>query len=109
MLRNQFYRETIPRYLESLDNTEEGSGIASKTGSLDASRSDVALVAGKSGPIVMAIYTYNNADQGWSVDNEGELAIAKIAKAVVQAWSPDGINGAGLRPGLGLNSAAHGR
>ncbi len=106
MLRNQFYRDTIPRYLESLDSTEEGSGIASKTGSLNATRSDVALIAGKSGPIVLAVYTYDNADKGWSVDNEGEVAIAKIAKAVVTAWSPQGIDGKLLVPGLGLRDAA---
>jgi beta-lactamase class A len=105
MLRNQFYRDTIPRYLETLDNTEKGSGIASKTGSLDATRSDVAIIAAKSGPIVLAVYTYDNADKGWSVDNEGEVAIAKIAQAVVQAWSPTGIDGKSLTSGLGLRSA----
>lgn len=102
MLRNQFYRDTVPRYLEAPDSTEEGSGIASKTGSLDATRSDVAVIAGKSGPIVLAVYTYDNADKGWSVDNEGEVAIAKIAKAVVTAWSPQGIDGKLLVPELGL-------
>ena len=102
MLRNQFYRDTIPRYLETLDNTEEGSGIASKTGSLNATRSDVGIVAGKTGPIVLAVYTYDNTDHGWSVDNEGEVAIAKIAKAIVTAWSPTGIDGKSLTPGLGL-------
>ena len=102
MLRNQFYRDTIPRYLESLDSTEEGSGIASKTGSLNATRSDVAIIAAKTGPIVLAVYTYDNTDKGWSVDNEGEVTIAKIAKAIVTAWSPSGIDGKTLVPGLGL-------
>ena len=102
MLRNQFYRGTIPRYLEKLDNTAQGSGIASKTGSLDATRSDVAIVAGKSGPMVLAIYTYDNADKSWTADNEGERAIASIAKAIVEAWSPAGIDGKSLVPGLGL-------
>lgn len=102
MLRNQFYRDTVPRYLETLDNTEEGSGIASKTGSLNATRSDVAIIAAKSGPIVLAVYTYDNADKGWSVDNEGEVTVAKIAKAIVTAWSPQGIDGKTLVPGLGL-------
>ena len=106
MLRNQFYRDTIPRYLETLDNTEEGSGIASKTGSLNATRSDVAIVAGKTGPIVLAVYTYENKDQGWSVDNEAERAIASIAKAIVDAWSPGGIDGKSLVPGLGLRPAS---
>lgn len=106
MLRNQFYRDTIPRYLESLDSTEQGSGIASKTGSLDATRSDVAIVAGKAGPIVLAIYSYDNADKSWSVDNEGEVTVAKIAKAIVTAWSPTGIDGKQLVPGLGLRAGA---
>ena len=102
MLRNQFYRETIPRYLEALDSTDSPSGIASKTGSLDATRSDVAIVSGKSGPIVLAVYTYDNADQGWSVDNAGEVLIANIARVIVTAWSPAGIDGHNLVPGLTL-------
>lgn len=102
MLRNQFYRETIPRYLEKLDTTETGGGTASKTGSLNAVRVDVAIVAGKTGPMVLSIFTYENEDKGWTVDNEGEVTIAKLAKAIVDAWSPAGIDGKTLVPGLGL-------
>ena len=102
MLRNQFYRDTIPRYLEKLDSTETGSGIASKTGSLNAVRADVAIVAGKTGPMVLSVFTYDNEDKGWTADNEGELTIAKMAKAIVDAWSPDGIDGKTLVPGLVL-------
>jgi len=93
MLRKQFYRDTIPRYLEKLDSSETGSGIASKTGSLDAVRADVAIVAGKSGPMVLSIFTYDNTDHSWTVDNEGEVTIAKLARAIVEAWSPEGIDG----------------
>jgi beta-lactamase class A len=106
MLRNQFYRETIPRYLEKLDSTETGSGTASKTGSLNAVRADVAVVAGKTGPMVLSIFTYENVDTGWTVDNEGEVTIAKLAKAIVEAWSPAGIDGKSLVPGLGLPPAS---
>ncbi len=102
MLRNQFYRETIPRYLETVDSSESGTAIASKTGSLNAVRNDVAIVAGKSGPIVLSIFTYDNIDHGWTVDNEGEVTIAKLAKAIVNAWSPQGIDGRTLVPGLAL-------
>jgi len=105
MLRNQFYRDTIPRYLEKLDATETGSGTASKTGSLNAVRADVAIVAGKTGPMVLSIFTYENADTGWTADNEGELTIAKMAKAIVEAWSPTGIDGKTLVPGLSLPPA----
>jgi beta-lactamase class A len=102
MLRNQFYRDTIPRYLEKLDSTETGSGTASKTGSLNAVRADVAIVAGKTGPMVLSVFTYDNVDTGWMVDNEGEVTIAKMAKAILEAWSPDGIDGKTLVPGLAL-------
>jgi len=106
MLRNQFYRDTIPRYLEKLDSSEDGSAIASKTGSLNAVRNDVGIVAGKTGPILISIFTYENEDQSWTVDNEGELTVAKMAKAIVDAWSPEGLDGKLLVPGLGLGSAA---
>ena len=107
MLRNQFYRDTIPRYLEKLDATEDGSGTASKTGSLNAVRNDVAIVAGKDGPMVISIFTYENQDHGWTADNEGELTIGKMAKAIVDAWSPGGLDGKILVPGLGLERESH--
>jgi beta-lactamase class A len=106
MLRNQFYRDTIPRYLEKLDSTETGSGTASKTGSLNAVRADVAIVAGRGGPMVLSIFTYDNVDMGWTADNEGELTIARLARAIVEAWSPAGIDGKTLVPGLGLELAS---
>ncbi len=102
MLKNQFYRETIPRYLEAQDNTENGTAIASKTGSLDAVRNDVAIVSGKSGPMVLSIFTYANKDHGWTVDNEAEVSIAKLGKLIVDTWSPAGLDGKNLVPGLGL-------
>jgi len=107
MLKNQFYRETIPRYLEKIDSSETGTAIASKTGSLNAERSDVAIVAGKDGPMVLAIFTYENADHGWTVDNEGEMTIAKLAEVIVKDWSPAGIDGKTLVPGLALAENSH--
>jgi len=99
MLKSQFYRETIPRYLPGGGD----QSVASKTGSLNAVRNDVAIVAGKSGPMVLSIFTYDNADQSWTVDNEGEMTIAKLAKAIVGAWSPEGLDSKRLVPGLGLD------
>ena len=102
MLKNQFYRETIPRYLETVDTSETGTAIASKTGSLDAVRADVAIVMGKSGPLILSIFTYANRDHGWTVDNEAEVTIAKLGKLIVNTWSPSGIDGKDHVPGLGL-------
>jgi beta-lactamase class A len=104
MLKNQFYRETIPRYLETVDTSEEGPAIASKTGSLNAVRNDVALVAGKTGPMVVSIFTWDNKDQSWTVDNSAEVLIAKLAKVIVNDWSPDGLDAKALVPGLGISN-----
>jgi beta-lactamase class A len=91
MLKNQQYRESIPRYTESSDTSEVPSAIANKTGALDALRADVGIVYTKSGPIVISAYTYENKDQSWTPDNEGYLTIAKMAKAIVETWAPKGL------------------
>jgi beta-lactamase class A len=103
MLRNQFYRNAIPRYLETIDTSENGSAIGNKTGSVNRSRNDVAVIAGKSGPMIVSIFTYENEDQSWTADNEAEMTISKLAKEIVQAWSPEGLDPKKLVPGLGLS------
>jgi beta-lactamase class A len=42
------------------------------------------------------------------VDNEGEVTIAKLAQAIVTAWSPAGLDPKMLVPGLGLGAVAAG-
>jgi beta-lactamase class A len=93
MLRDQFYRDGIPRYIEGLDSSESGSAIANKTGAVDAARSDVGLIASKNGLIVISAFTYENADHSYSSDDEGDVTIAKLSRAVVEAWSPAGLDG----------------
>jgi beta-lactamase class A len=92
MLRSQFYRDGAPRYLEPIDSSEEGSAIANKTGALDEVRNDVDAVATKNGLLILSIFTWDNKDQSWTDDNEAYLATAKIAKAVVNTWAPDGLD-----------------
>ncbi|MGC9292570.1 MAG: serine hydrolase [Acidobacteriaceae bacterium] len=92
ILRHQFYRDAIPRYLEPLDSSEQGTAIANKTGALDAVRNDVALIGTTHGLIVVSVFTYDNADQSWQSDNDGELTIAHLAKAIVNAWAPEGLS-----------------
>jgi beta-lactamase class A len=55
--------------------------------------------------MVLSIFTYDNKDHGWTVDNEAEVTIAKAAKEIVSAWSPGGIDGKLLVPGLGLGAS----
>lgn len=91
MLEHQFWRNCIPHYLQDADTTEVASHVANKTGSLDKVRNDVGLVYTKDGPIVISAFTYDNADTSWTPENEGELLIARIAKAIVDAWAPHGL------------------
>jgi len=92
MLRNQQDRNSLPRYIEALDTSEHGSAIANKTGALDQVRNDVALFATKNGPVVIAAFTWENADQRWTGDNEAEQTLGKLAQAIVLRWSPDGLD-----------------
>jgi beta-lactamase class A len=92
MLRNQQDRNSLPRYLETLDTSENGSAIGNKTGALNQVRNDVALISSKGGPIVIAAFTWENADQRWTGDNEAEQTLGKLGKAVVDRWSPGGLD-----------------
>lgn len=92
MLRHQQDRDSLPRYLETLDTSETGSAIGNKTGALDEVRNDVALISSKSGLIVIAGFTWDNADQRWTGDNEAEQTLGKLGKAVLDRWSPQGLD-----------------
>jgi len=101
MLQHQFYRDAIPRYLETIDTSENGTAIANKTGALNAVRNDVALIGTTKGLLVLSIFTYDNVDRSWQSDNSGELTIAKLAKVIIQAWAPDGLSPEALKPAPG--------
>jgi beta-lactamase class A len=90
MLHLQFYRSAIPRYLDGMPGATSDA-IANKTGSLDAVRNDVAAISTKNGMVIISAFTYNNKDRSWGADHEAELTIAKLARAIVQTWSPDGL------------------
>jgi beta-lactamase class A len=94
MLRSQQDRDSLPRYLETLDTSETGSAIGNKTGALNQVRNDVAIISTKSGPVVIAAFTWQNADQRWTGDNEAEQTLGKLARAVVDRWSPQGLDAA---------------
>jgi beta-lactamase class A len=86
MLKNQFYRNSIPRYLETIDTTEGESKIANKTGALDEVRNDVGVVFAKNGPVVISEFTYGNQDKSWTPDNDAEVLLAKLAKIIMDHW-----------------------
>jgi beta-lactamase class A len=91
ILRNQQDRCGIPRYIEFVDTSETPAAVANKTGALDDVRNDVALVTTKSAPIIISAFTWDNQDQRWTCDNGAQLLIARMAEAIVKAWSPKGV------------------
>jgi beta-lactamase class A len=90
MLHVQFYRSAIPRYLDGMPGATSDS-IANKTGSLDAVRNDVAAISTKNGMVIISAFTFNNKDRSWGAEQEGELTIAKLSRAIIQSWSPEGL------------------
>lgn len=62
--------------------------VASKHGSEDPTRSDVAIVHSPSGDYVLAIYTKEAKDTGVKWDNEQDTAIRAISRAVWRYYHP---------------------
>jgi beta-lactamase class A len=92
MLRHQQDRDDLPRYIEALDTSDEGTAIGNKTGALNEVRNDVAIIASKNGPIVIAAFTWDNEDQRWTGDNEAQKILARVGETVLKAWSPAGLD-----------------
>ncbi len=87
ILKGQHDRDDIPRYLETMDASAKPSAIANKTGALDDTRNDVAMVYTKAGPIVISVFTVENKDQSWTSENRAQVLIGKLAKVIVEAWA----------------------
>jgi beta-lactamase class A len=91
IMRNQQYRDMLPRYLQTSDSSEELSPIADKIGALDDVRNEVALVYTHRGPIIISIFTYENEDKSWTPENKAEMLIGRLARVIVDTWSPKGL------------------
>jgi beta-lactamase class A len=66
-----------------------GDTVASKSGSLDALRSDVGIVTTKGGPIAIAITVDDMPTVDYSPDNAGNKLIWELSKAIVDALSQE--------------------
>lgn len=62
---------------------------ANKTGCIDGSRADVAVVTAPKGEYILAIYTKNQDDESYSKINEGDMAIRALAGMVWRHFDPD--------------------
>ncbi len=78
ILERQQYKDGIGRRLS-------GYRIASKSGALDALRSDVGIVYAPKGPVAMAITVDGMKKVDYTEDNAGLLLIARLAPLLVDA------------------------
>jgi len=61
---------------------------ATKSGAIERSRSDTGIVFSPSGVYILAVYTKEAEDTRWTPDNEGEVAIREVARAVWRFYHP---------------------
>lgn len=64
-----------------------GIETASKSGAVDQSRSECGIVWSDR-PYILNIYTADQADQQWTSNNEGEVAIRKMCNEIWNAFEP---------------------
>ena len=76
ILKRQQFKEGIGRHLED-------DWVASKSGALDALRSDVALVYAPKGRVAMAVTVDDIPRADYSPDNAGNILIGNLAKTVL--------------------------
>lgn len=92
ILARQQYRELIPRLLPDEYDAVTGKSdpqIAHKTGAINGVRNDVGLLTFADGrQWLIAAFSRGLRDLRWSVDNEGGVTIARIARAIYDEWAP---------------------
>jgi beta-lactamase class A len=62
---------------------------AGKTGSMSGVRNDSGILRTRKGRFVLVILTQNGRAVGWGPDHPSILAIADVAKTIVDGWSAD--------------------
>ena len=82
ILSHQFYDDGIASQIPPWVS------VASKHGSEDQTRSDVAIVHAPSGDYVLTIYTKDAKDTGVKWDNEQDTAIRAISRAIWRYYNP---------------------
>ena len=77
------------KHLQACDDKEKmtrflpaGTGVAHKTGSVNAGKTDAGIISTKGGPVALCVLTDGNEDQRWTADNAAQILIGKIARAV---------------------------
>lgn len=73
---------------EALSALPPWVAAASKQGAVNASRSEVVLVTGRSGAFVMCVITKEQKDQSWGRDNAGFVLLRRAMRACYEHFEP---------------------
>lgn len=86
----RIYRNLIRIYYdhEALSEIPPYVQVASKSGAVDAARSEVVLVNAPHGDYVFCIATKNNKDKSWTHENEATTLIRKLSKTLWNYFEP---------------------
>jgi beta-lactamase class A len=86
----RIYRNLIRIYFDgqSLSQIPPYIQVASKSGSLDQSRSEVVMVNAPHGDYVFCVITKNQKDDSWRSNNEGYVLLRKISKLLWGYFEP---------------------
>lgn len=86
----RIYRNLIRIYWDSqsLSQIPPFVQVASKSGSVDASRSEVVLVNAPHGDYVFCVITKNQRDQSWNSNNEGYVLLRKVSRLLWNHFEP---------------------
>jgi beta-lactamase class A len=71
-------KDKFPRFLP------EGTKIAFKTGSVDASKTAAGIIECPAGPVAVCVMTDENEDRRWVTDNAGNRLCAEVAREVFE-------------------------
>ncbi len=87
----RIYRNLIRIYFDNdaLAEIPPYVQVASKSGAVDASRSEVFLVNAPHGDYVACIITKNQKDTSWKYDNEGATLIRNLSKMLWNYFEPN--------------------
>ena len=87
----QMYRVLSKPYRdgEALSQIPPSVHVGSKTGSVDASKSEVVLVNAPSGEYVFCVIVKNQQNKGAEYDNDGYVLIRNVSRALWEYFEPD--------------------
>ena len=87
----RIYRNLVRIYYDgqSLSQIPPYVQVASKSGAVDQSRSEVVLVNAPHGDYVFCVITKNQKDESWSPNNEGYVLLREVSKILWNHFEPD--------------------